>query len=248
MYDRGLWQIDNQAWTSISNTCAFTGKCNADGAYAISQRGASFSSLGYLHQRCLHELPDRGPGGGPGARRRHGAQRRGRRLPVPARRTPRTPRRSPAPAAAARDGSSGASPATRSATATTASRSRRRPRRPRSGCGGATGAITSSGQPWATACCATPWAAGACVIRGARSPRAPRSMWARASRPRRASGGCHERPLGPGPCRIQGHGPALPVAPSRARLGSRDMGLLSEDDISTELAAGLGPGGRQHHV
>ena len=43
MYDRGLWQIDNQAWTSISNTCAFTGKCNADGAYAISQRGASFS-------------------------------------------------------------------------------------------------------------------------------------------------------------------------------------------------------------
>ena len=43
MYDRGLWQIDNQAWTSITDTCAFAAKCNADGAYAISQRGASFS-------------------------------------------------------------------------------------------------------------------------------------------------------------------------------------------------------------
>jgi Lysozyme like domain/Ricin-type beta-trefoil lectin domain len=43
VYDRGLWQIDNQAWASITNMCAFTAKCNADGAYAISQRGASFS-------------------------------------------------------------------------------------------------------------------------------------------------------------------------------------------------------------
>jgi hypothetical protein len=43
VYDRGLWQIDNQAWASISNTCAFTARCNADGAYAISQHGASFS-------------------------------------------------------------------------------------------------------------------------------------------------------------------------------------------------------------
>ncbi|HEX9353046.1 MAG TPA: ricin-type beta-trefoil lectin domain protein [Streptosporangiaceae bacterium] len=43
MYDRGLWQIDNQAWTSITDTCAFAAKCNADGAYAISQRGVSFS-------------------------------------------------------------------------------------------------------------------------------------------------------------------------------------------------------------
>ena len=43
MYDRGLWQIDSQAWTSISNTCAFTAKCNADGAYLISEHGASFS-------------------------------------------------------------------------------------------------------------------------------------------------------------------------------------------------------------
>ena len=43
MYDRGLWQIDNQAWASITDTCAFAAKCNADGAYAISQRGSSFS-------------------------------------------------------------------------------------------------------------------------------------------------------------------------------------------------------------
>ena len=43
MYDRGLWQIDNQAWTSITDTCAFTAKCNADGAYSISQHGTSFS-------------------------------------------------------------------------------------------------------------------------------------------------------------------------------------------------------------
>ena len=43
VYDRGLWQIDNQAWASITNTCAFAARCNADGAYAISQHGTSFS-------------------------------------------------------------------------------------------------------------------------------------------------------------------------------------------------------------
>jgi hypothetical protein len=43
VYDRGLWQIDDQAWASITNTCAFTAKCNADGAYVISQKGTSFS-------------------------------------------------------------------------------------------------------------------------------------------------------------------------------------------------------------
>lgn len=43
MYDRGLWQLDSQAWTAISNTCAFTPKCNADGAYGISQAGLSFT-------------------------------------------------------------------------------------------------------------------------------------------------------------------------------------------------------------
>jgi len=42
MYDRGLWQLDSQAWAAISNTCAFTPACNADGAYGISQDGLSF--------------------------------------------------------------------------------------------------------------------------------------------------------------------------------------------------------------
>ena len=43
LYDRGLWQLDSQAWASISNACAFTPKCNADGAYGISQDGRSFT-------------------------------------------------------------------------------------------------------------------------------------------------------------------------------------------------------------
>ena len=42
-YDRGLWQIDNQAWTSISDPCAFRSRCNADGAYVISRDGQSFT-------------------------------------------------------------------------------------------------------------------------------------------------------------------------------------------------------------
>jgi Lysozyme like domain/Ricin-type beta-trefoil lectin domain len=43
LYDRGLWQLDSQAWASISNECAFIAKCNADGAYGISQDGQSFT-------------------------------------------------------------------------------------------------------------------------------------------------------------------------------------------------------------
>ncbi len=43
LYDRGLWQLDSQAWAAISNECAFTPKCNADGAYGISQDGESFT-------------------------------------------------------------------------------------------------------------------------------------------------------------------------------------------------------------
>jgi hypothetical protein len=43
LYDRGLWQLDSQAWAAISNECAFTPKCNADGAYGISQDGQSFT-------------------------------------------------------------------------------------------------------------------------------------------------------------------------------------------------------------
>ncbi len=42
LYDRGLWQLDSQAWASISDACAFTPKCNADGAYGISRDGLSF--------------------------------------------------------------------------------------------------------------------------------------------------------------------------------------------------------------
>ena len=42
-YDRGLWQIANQAWTTIPDTCAFSSRCNADGAYAISRDGQSFT-------------------------------------------------------------------------------------------------------------------------------------------------------------------------------------------------------------
>ncbi len=42
-YDRGLWQIDNQAWTTIPDSCAFSSRCNADGAYGISRDGQSFT-------------------------------------------------------------------------------------------------------------------------------------------------------------------------------------------------------------
>ena len=181
MYDRGLWQIDNQAWTSISDTCAFTAKCNADGAYTISQRGASFSPWAtytsgtysnYLTaaQSAVRAL--RGgtlPSGVAGVclSRAGYAQNAlaitstcgsgtGRQQWRVGR--PGDPRRRP-----------------------TASRSRRRAARQRFICAGATGAATSSGPPWATACCATPWAAGACATRAAPSPREPRSTWARAS-------------------------------------------------------------------
>ena len=43
LYDRGLWQLDSQAWMSISDACAFRPRCNADGAYVISQSGQSFT-------------------------------------------------------------------------------------------------------------------------------------------------------------------------------------------------------------
>ena len=43
VYDRGLWQLDSQAWTSIPDTCAFAPRCNADGAYTISRGGQSFT-------------------------------------------------------------------------------------------------------------------------------------------------------------------------------------------------------------
>ncbi|HTT54202.1 MAG TPA: ricin-type beta-trefoil lectin domain protein [Streptosporangiaceae bacterium] len=43
VYDRGLWQIDSQAWASISDPCAFVPRCNADGSYGISQDGQNFT-------------------------------------------------------------------------------------------------------------------------------------------------------------------------------------------------------------
>jgi hypothetical protein len=43
LYDRGLWQLDSQAWKSISDACAFAPRCNADAAYGISQSGQSFT-------------------------------------------------------------------------------------------------------------------------------------------------------------------------------------------------------------
>ncbi len=42
-YDRGLWQIDNQAWPNVSDGCAFRSRCNADHAYGISRDGQSFT-------------------------------------------------------------------------------------------------------------------------------------------------------------------------------------------------------------
>jgi hypothetical protein len=42
-YDRGLWQIDNQAWANVSDSCAFSSRCNADHAYGISQDGQNFT-------------------------------------------------------------------------------------------------------------------------------------------------------------------------------------------------------------
>ena len=202
MYDRGLWQIDNQAWPSITDTCAFAAKCNADGAYAISQRGASFSpwatytSGAYSNYLTAAQSAVRAlrggtvPSGVAGVCLSRAAYAQDAAVITSTcgsgagRQQWRIGRH------AVRDG-------------TTASRSPRRPRRQPSASAGATGAATSSGRPWATGCCATPWPAGACVTRTARSPREPRSTWARASRPHPASGGSLEHTLGVRPCRIQ---------------------------------------------
>jgi hypothetical protein len=42
-YDRGLWQLNSQYQTSVSDSCAFRAQCNANSAYRISASGASFS-------------------------------------------------------------------------------------------------------------------------------------------------------------------------------------------------------------
>lgn len=41
--DRGLWQINNQAWPNVSDACAFDPLCAAKAAYRISQDGTDFS-------------------------------------------------------------------------------------------------------------------------------------------------------------------------------------------------------------
>jgi hypothetical protein len=41
-YDRGLWQLNTVAASSVSNKCAFNPGCNADQAYVFSGRGTSF--------------------------------------------------------------------------------------------------------------------------------------------------------------------------------------------------------------
>jgi hypothetical protein len=59
LYDRGLWQLDSQAWMSSSDACAFAALCDADSAYAISQRGLSFTPRAtYTSQVYLNYLDD----------------------------------------------------------------------------------------------------------------------------------------------------------------------------------------------
>jgi hypothetical protein len=41
--DRGLWQINNRAWPNVSGKCAFDAQCNADAAWKISAKGATWS-------------------------------------------------------------------------------------------------------------------------------------------------------------------------------------------------------------
>jgi hypothetical protein len=42
-YDRGLWQLNSQYQTSVTDLCAFRAQCNANAAYRISGQGMSFS-------------------------------------------------------------------------------------------------------------------------------------------------------------------------------------------------------------
>jgi hypothetical protein len=42
--DRGAWQLDNQTWKSISDSCAYSGQCAADASYlTVSQDGTFFA-------------------------------------------------------------------------------------------------------------------------------------------------------------------------------------------------------------
>jgi hypothetical protein len=40
--DRGLWQINNEAWPGVSDKCAFDAQCNGDAAYMISKDGTDW--------------------------------------------------------------------------------------------------------------------------------------------------------------------------------------------------------------
>src|SRR3984957_20339846 len=42
-YDRGLWQLNNVAWSNMSNACTFQAQCNADGTWGISEHGVHWS-------------------------------------------------------------------------------------------------------------------------------------------------------------------------------------------------------------
>jgi Lysozyme like domain/Ricin-type beta-trefoil lectin domain len=43
LYDRGLWQLNSKYHPDVSDACAFRAQCNADAAYEVSTRGASFA-------------------------------------------------------------------------------------------------------------------------------------------------------------------------------------------------------------
>jgi hypothetical protein len=43
-YDRGLWQLNSAGQPGTTDVCAFTPQCNANAAYAVSDRGTSFAA------------------------------------------------------------------------------------------------------------------------------------------------------------------------------------------------------------
>ena len=44
IYDRGLWQLDSAGQSGTADACAFTPQCNANVAYAVSDRGTNFAA------------------------------------------------------------------------------------------------------------------------------------------------------------------------------------------------------------
>jgi hypothetical protein len=82
-YDRGLWQIDSQAWTNVSDSCALQLTVQRRQRLRHQRGRAELRRVGHLHQRGLRELPARRAGGRGCPAGRHGAGRGTRRLPVP---------------------------------------------------------------------------------------------------------------------------------------------------------------------